>query len=341
MILFNSDYLEGAHPEVLRHLTETNMVQTGGYGEDSFCHSAAEKIRTACCAPNVAVHFLVGGTQTNTTVICSMLRPHEGVFSAETGHINTHEGNGVESTGHKVLPLPHNQGKICASDIEAAYLLWKNDGAWEHVVKPGMVYLSQPTETGMVYSKAELTAIREIYLKYHLPLFIDGARLGYALASEGNDVTLADLAQLCDVFYIGGTKVGALFGEAVVVPDPKFLTGFRSIMKQRGALLAKGRLLGIQFDTLFSDNLYFQISQHAIQMAMKLKNGFLQKGYNFSFESPTNQQFPILSTEQMKKLSKVFSFEDFGPVDKDHHCCRFCTSWATREEDVDALLAAI
>ncbi len=341
MILFNSDYLEGAHPKVLHRLNETNMVQTGGYGEDSFCSSAAEKIRAACCAPNAAVHFLVGGTQTNTTVICSILRPHEGVFAAETGHINVHEGNGVESTGHKVLTLPHYQGKIHAEDIESAYLRWKHDGAWEHIVKPGMVYISQPTETGMVYSKAELTAIREICLKYHLPLFVDGARLGYALASEGNDVTLADLAQLCDVFYIGGTKVGALFGEAVVVPDPDFLNGFRSLMKQRGAMLAKGRLLGIQFDTLFSDDLYLQISKHAIAMAMKLRDGFQKKGYAFACESPTNQQFPILSKEQMERLSRDFSFEDFGPVDETHHSCRFCTSWATREEDVDALLSAI
>ena len=341
MIYFNSDYLEGAHPAVLQRIVETNMVQAGGYGEDVYCRSAADKIRAACEAPDAAVHFFVGGTQVNTTVICALLRPHEGVYAADSGHINVHEGNGVESTGHKVLTLPSNNGKLEAETIEAAYLRWRCDGARDHIVKPGMVYLSQATETGMVYTKAELTAIHDVCCKYHLPLLLDGARLGYAMAASDNDLTFADLARLCDVFYIGGTKVGAMFGEAVVVPDPTLLDGFRTIMKQRGAMLAKGRLLGIQFDALFTDGLYLRISEHAIQMAMLLKKGFADKGYSFACESTTNQQFPILSTEQMERLSKDFSFEDFGPVDEKHHNCRFCTSWATREEDVKTLLHAI
>lgn len=341
MIRLNCDYLEGAHPAIMERLLKTNMEQTPGYGTDDFCLSAAEKIRRACCAPEAEIHFLVGGTQTNTTVIAALLRPHEGVFSADSGHINTHEGNGVESTGHKVLPLPAHDGKLRAEDMERAYLAWRDDSAWEHIVKPGMVYISQPTETGTLYTKAELTALRAVCDRYRLPLYVDGARLAYALGAEENDLSLAELAALSDVFYIGGTKAGALFGEALVIPRPGLLDGFRSLMKQRGALLAKGRLLGLQFDVLFTDDLYLRIGEHADRLAKRIRDGFRQKGCPFMCESPTNQQFPILSLEDIARLGQEFAFEDFGPVDEKHRVCRFATSWATTEEQVDALLRAI
>ena len=341
MIRFDCDYLEGAHPAILQKMLDTNMDQTIGYGEDPYCAAAAEKIRKVCGTPDAAVHFLVGGTQTNTTVIYSILRPHEGVLAVTTGHINCHEVNAIEGTGHKVLAIPGENGKLTPKGIEDAYLSWKNDFSWEHIVKPGMVYVSQSTETGTLYTKAELEAIRAVCDKYDLPLFLDGARLGYALAAEGCDMTIQDIAKLCDVFYIGGTKQGALFGEAVVIPDPKFIDGFRSLIKQRGGLLAKGRLLGIQFDALFTDDLYFKLSEHAIRLAMKIKKGFEDKGYDFMCVSATNQQFPILSYEQIERLKGEFSFDDYGPADENHRYVRFCTSWATTEENVDKLLEAI
>ena len=341
MIRFDCDYLEGAHPAILQKLVETNMDQTIGYGEDPYCAAAAEKIRKVCQTPNAAVHFLVGGTQTNTTVIYSILRPHEGVLAVTTGHINCHEVNAIEGTGHKVLAIPGENGKLTPKAIEDAYLSWKNDFSWEHIVKPGMVYISQSTETGTLYTKTELEAISAMCKKYQLPLFLDGARLGYALAADGCDLTLPDIARLCDVFYIGGTKQGALFGEAVVIPDPNFIDSFRSLIKQRGGLLAKGRLLGIQFDVLFTDDLYFKLSQHAIDLAKKIKKGFEDKGYDFMCESATNQQFPILSYEQIEQLKGEFSFDDYGPADENHRYVRFCTSWATTEENVNKLLEAI
>ena len=341
MIRFDCDYLEGAHPAILQRLAETNMDQTLGYGEDPYCAAAAEKIRKACAAPDAAVHFLVGGTQTNTTVIYSILRPHEGVLAVSTGHINCHEVNAIEGTGHKVLAIPGENGKLTAQAIEDAYLAWKNDASWEHIVKPGMVYVSQSTETGTLYTKAELEAIRKVCDKYSLPLFLDGARLGYALAADGCDLTLPDIARLCDVFYIGGTKQGALFGEAVVIPDPGLIPAFRSLIKQRGGLLAKGRLLGIQFDVLFTDDLYFRLSRHAIDLAKVIKKGFEDKGYRFMCDSATNQQFPILSQEQILRLKQDFSFDDYGPAGAGCRNTRFCTSWATTEENVKKLLEAI
>ena len=267
MIYFNSDYLEGAHSAIMERLMETNMMQTIGYSEDEICASARKKIKAACHAPDADVHFLVGGTQTNTTVIASILRPWQGVLSAVTGHINCHETGAIESTGHKVITLPTDNGKITAKQI-ADYVEWhKHDESTEHIVQPGMVYISQPTETGMLYSKAELTEIYDTCRAYGLPLFVDGARLGYGLVCDANDVTLPELARLCDVFYIGGTKVGALFGEAVVIMNPALKKDFRFMMKQRGGMLAKGRLLGIQFDTLFTDDRYFKIARNAIDMA--------------------------------------------------------------------------
>ena len=263
MIYFNSDYLEGAHPSIMVRLAETNMVQTVGYGEDEYCEAAREKIKTACQAPEADVHFLVGGTQTNTTVIAAILRPWQGVISAVSGHINCHEAGAIESTGHKVITLPTTNGKITAQQVQD-YVEWhRNDESTEHIVQPGMVYISHPTEGGTLYTKAELTALYDTCRRYGLPLFIDGARLGYGLMAEESDMTLPEIARLCDVFYIGGTKVGALFGEAVVIMNENLKKDFRFIMKQRGGRMAKGRLLGVQFDTLFTDDLYFKISRHA------------------------------------------------------------------------------
>lgn len=341
MIRFDCDYLEGAHPAILQRLLETNLEQTLGYSTDPYCAAAADKIRAACQLPQAAVHFLVGGTQTNTTVIYALLRPWEGVLSVDTGHINCHESGAIEGTGHKVLALPGVNGKLTARLVEDAVLAWQQDASWEHIVKPGMVYISQPTETGTLYKRAELEALYAVCKQYHLPLYIDGARLSYALAAEDNDLTLPQLASLCDVFYIGGTKVGALFGEALVLPDPALIPDIRSLIKQRGGLLAKGRLLGIQFDTLFTDDLYFKMGQHAIALARVLKEGFAAKGYSFMCDSTTNQQFPILSLEEVERLQKDFSFDDYGPADATHRKARFCTSWATTPEQVQALLAAL
>ena len=341
MIRFDCDYLEGAHPAILQKLIETNMDQTIGYEVDPYCEAAAEKIRAACACPGAAVHFLVGGTQTNTTVIYSLLRPWEGVLSADTGHINCHESGAIEGTGHKVIALPGQDGKLTAEMVENAFEAWKADASWEHIVKPGMVYISHPTETGTLYTLAELTALSETCRRLRLPLYLDGARLGYGLAAEGTDITLPDVARLCDIFYIGGTKVGALFGEALVIPDPALIPDIRSLIKQLGGLLAKGRLLGIQFDVLFTDGLYFKLGKHAMDLARTLREGFAAKGYSFMCDSPTNQQFPILSYEQIERLSKDFSFDDYGPADAHHRYVRFCTSWATTEENVRKLLEAI
>ncbi len=341
MIYFNSDYLEGAHSAIMERLAQTNMMQTIGYSEDEICAAAREKIKAACHAPDADVHFLVGGTQTNTTVIASILRPWQGVLSAVSGHINCHETGAIESTGHKVITLPTDDGKITAQQI-ADYVEWhKHDESTEHIVQPGMVYISQPTETGMLYSKAELTAIYDICRAYGLPLFIDGARLGYGLVCDANDITLPELARLCDVFYIGGTKVGALFGEAVVIMNPALKKDFRFMMKQRGGMLAKGRLLGIQFDTLFTDDLYFKIARNAIDMAFQIRDIFVSNGYPLLFDSPTNQQYPIIPDEELAILGKEFGYEYWTRVDETHSGVRFCGSWATKQENVDALRAAV
>lgn len=341
MIHFECDYTEGCHPAILQRLVETNEEQTTGYGMDEHCENARALIRNLCEAPDADVHFLVGGTQTNTTVIASILRPYQGVLCAETGHINVHETGAIEATGHKVLPLKSSDGKITAGQIREAYDAHWNDHDHEHIVQPGLVYLSQSTENGTIYSKAELTAISQTCHDCKLPLFLDGARLGYALASPENDLTLADIARLCDVFYIGGTKVGALFGEAVVITNPAFTRDFRYLIKQHGGMLAKGRLLGIQFETLMEggdDCLYFQISNHAVKLAYKIKEAIVAKGYDLLYDSPTNQQYPILPDEMVEKLSKEFSFAVWSKVDDKHTAVRFCTSWATREEFVDTLI---
>ena len=341
MIYFNSDYLEGAHPSIMVKMAETNMVQTVGYGEDEYCEAAREKIKTACQAPEADVHFLVGGTQTNTTVIAAILRPWQGVISAVSGHINCHEAGAIESTGHKVITLPTDNGKITAQQV-ADYVEWhKNDESTEHIVQPGMVYISHPTEAGTLYTRAELTELYDTCRRYGLPLYIDGARLGYGLAAEESDMTLPEFARLCDVFYIGGTKVGALFGEAVVIMNESLKKDFRFIMKQRGGRLAKGRLLGIQFDALFTDDLYFKISRHAIEMAHQIRDIFVSAGYPLLFDSPTNQQYPIMPDAELAEIGKSFGYEYWERVDETHSGERFCASWATTQENVDALREAV
>ena len=341
MIYFNSDYLEGAHPSIMVKMAETNMVQTVGYGEDEYCEAAREKIKIACQAPEADVHFLVGGTQTNTTVIAAILRPWQGVISAVSGHINCHEAGAIESTGHKVITLPTDNGKITAQQV-ADYVEWhKNDESTEHIVQPGMVYISHPTEAGTLYTKAELTELYDTCRRYGLPLYIDGARLGYGLAAEESDMTLPEFARLCDVFYIGGTKVGALFGEAVVIMNESLKKDFRFIMKQRGGRLAKGRLLGIQFDALFTDDLYFKISRHAIEMAHQVRDIFVSAGYPLLFDSPTNQQYPIMPDAELAEIGKSFGYEYWERVDETHSGVRFCASWATTQENVDALREAV
>ena len=341
MIYFNSDYLEGAHPAVLERLVRTNMEQTVGYGCDPYCEAARAKIRAACAAPEADVHFLVGGTQTNTTVIASVLRPYQGVLTAVSGHINCHEAGAIESTGHKVIALPSTDGKITARQV-ADYVEWhRTDESVEHIVYPGMVYISFPTEGGTLYTKAELTSLYDTCLAYSLPLFIDGARLGYGLTADGCDLTLPELAQLCDVFYIGGTKVGALFGEAVVITNPALKQNFRPLQKQRGGMMAKGRLLGLQFDALFTDDLYFRIARHADEMAYRIREIFVSAGYPLLFDSPTNQQYPILPDRELAILGENFGYEYWTRVGAEHSGVRFCASWATTPEQVDALAQAV
>ncbi|GAF13802.1 low-specificity L-threonine aldolase [Bacillus sp. JCM 19046] len=337
MIYFQNDYAEGAHETILSKLLETNEVQTPGYGTDEFTSRAKELIKQACASPEADVHFLTGGTQTNTTVISAMLRPHQGVISADSGHIAVHEAGAIESTGHKIITLASDDGKLTHEQVDAAITDHFNDPTHEHIVQPGLVYISQPTELGTMYSKTELTQLKKVCDKHDVPLFIDGARLGYALAAKESDLELADVAALCDVFYIGGTKVGALFGEAVVITNKKWQKDFRSIIKQRGAMLAKGRLLGIQFETLFTDNLYGRLSSHAIEMADKLKQAFLDIGISFKYEPSTNQLFPIVPNQLIEQLSSRFAFYQWEKYDNEHTVCRFITSWATKEEQIQAL----
>ncbi|ETI90623.1 MAG: Low specificity L-threonine aldolase [Clostridium butyricum DORA_1] len=341
MIRFECDYLEGAHPRILEALTTTNFEQTPGYGTDTYCEKARSIIKEKCNSQESDVHFLVGGTQTNTTVIASILRPHQGVLCASTGHINVHETGAIEATGHKVMSIPSDDGKITALDIQNAYESHFNDDTAEHMVQPGMVYISHPTENGTLYTKKELEAISYVCHKLSLPLFLDGARLGYGLTADGNDVTLEDIARLCDVFYIGGTKVGALFGEAVVITNSSLKKDFRYFIKQNGGMLAKGRLLGIQFTTLLENNLYFEIASHANNLALKIRDAFESKGCSFRYDSITNQQFPIIPDEYLEKLKGKYSFSFWEKTDENHTAVRFCTSWATKEEDVETLISDI
>ena len=337
MLNFGCDYLEGAHEKILARFIETNMEKEPGYGADKYTISAKKRILEACECPDGEVFLLVGGTQTNSTVIDAYLNNYQGVIAAPTGHIACHESGAIESCGHKVLTIPQHLGKIDAGELKEFLVNFYADETYEHQVIPGMVYVSHPTEYGTLYTKAEFQAIYDVCKEYDMPLFVDGARLGYGLAADDTDVTLPDLAKLCDAFYIGGTKVGALCGEAVVFTKkaPKF---FFTTVKQHGALLAKGRLVGIQFDTLFTDNLYLEISKHAIRLANVLKAGVLAKGYKLLLDSPTNQQFIIVDNEKYAELKKQVAFSTWEKVDADHTAIRFATSWATKEEDVQALL---
>ena len=340
-LLFASDYQEGAHPEILKRLAETNFEKSAGYGLDEYSGAAREKIRAACAAPEAEIHFLVGGTQANAVVISSLLRPYQGVVSAETGHVGVHEAGAIESGGHKVLALPQKDGKLSAETIRACLSSYWADENREHMVMPGMVYLSQPTEYGTLYSLAELTAIRAVCDEYRIPLYVDGARLAYALGCDANDVTLPDLSRLADAFYIGGTKCGALFGEAVVFPVPGTIPHFFTMVKQHGALLAKGRIAGIQFDALFTDDLYLRLGKRGAESAAALREGLRALGVPFSPESASNQQFPVLTAEQLEKLREKIGFEIWQSYPDGSALVRLCTSWRTTADDVAAVLEAL
>ncbi|MCR3955233.1 MAG: aminotransferase class I/II-fold pyridoxal phosphate-dependent enzyme [Gudongella sp.] len=341
MIRFENDYSEGAHKKILDMLLETNMEQTPGYGVDYHCENARNYIKGYCEDDTLDVHFLVGGTQANTTVIASVLKPYQGVVSADTGHINVHETGAIEATGHRVISVHSEDGKLTAKQVWEVYHNHWNDVTHEHMVQPGMVYISHPTENGTIYSKKELQEISRVCKELQLPLFMDGARMGYGLMADGNDLTLSEIAGLCDVFYIGGTKVGALFGEAVVIRSEKLKKDFRYNIKQRGGMLAKGRLLGIQFEALFEDGLYFEISKNAISTAMMIRDAFREKGIEFMYDSPTNQQFPILNHQQKEKLAEDYSFQHWAKVDDERDAVRFCTSWTTDEANVKKLVEDI
>ena len=339
MIYFTSDYCEGCHERILARMMETNLEQTPGYGTDHHCQAAADYIRRECGREDVQVHFLVGGTQTNLTVIAAALRPHQAAVCAESGHIHVHETGAVEATGHKCLTLPSSDGKLTAAQVAELVHLHRTDESMEHTAQPKLVYISNPTEYGTIYSLAELEALSAVCHREGLYLFLDGARLGYGLQCRQNDVTMADLARLCDAFYIGGTKVGALFGEALVLTNPALQEDFRYLIKQRGGMLAKGRLLGIQFETLFEDGLYYQISAHALQMADLLRDALLEAGFAMQVDSPTNQLFPIVPDALLEKLRRKYAVTYMNRVDGTHSCIRLCTSWATREEDVRTFCA--
>ena len=339
--LFYSDYLEGAHQRVLDALTRSNMDQAPGYGEDKYCEEARQLIKKACCAPDADVHFLVGGTQTNVTVINHVLRPFQGVLCAQSGHINVHETGALEHGGHKALALPATDGKISASQIKEAVEDHFADASFEHAVQPGMVYISYPTELGTIYTKQELEDISAVCHEKNIPLFIDGARLGYGLTCDKCDITLADVARLADVFYIGGTKQGALFGEAVVITKDELKPFFRYSIKQNGGMLAKGRLLGVQFAELFKDNLYFEIARHANVQAEAVRQALVAKGLELFGSSPTNQVFVVLTEAQMKKLDESIGYELWQKVDATHSAVRICTSWCTPDSAIETLKAAI
>ncbi len=346
MLHFDTDYMEGAHPKVMEALVKTNLEHTVGYGSDEYTQKAKELIREACGAPEAYVQFLIGGTQTNATVIDALLRRHEGVLAAETAHINVHESGAIEHSGHKVLTLPSHGGKVDAKEVDDYITDFYRDETYEHMVAPGMLYITQPTEYGTLYSLSELETLSDICKKHNIPLYIDGARLAYALSSPMADFTLKDIARLADVFYIGGTKCGLLFGEAVVAKDPKRLPHFFPLVKQHGALMAKGRLQGVQFATLFSPSeddaeseiLYTSIAKKANLLAQKLRNAFEKNGCKVAIDSPTNQQFFVLPNDLLDKLLKEASFELWGPRGEKETTVRFVTSWATTEEDIDTFI---
>ena len=337
MLSFENDYITGAHPKVLQKLIDTNLQVQSGYGSDDYCAAAAEKIRLACGCPQADVQFLVGGTQTNAIVISTMLQEYEGVISAVTGHIHAHEAGAVEYAGRKILPLPQYDGKLRAGNVRAYLENFYSDEAREHMVFPGMVYISHPTEYGTLYTKNELQQLHQVCQEYGIPLFMDGARLAYGLMSRHTDVTLPDIAALCDVFYIGGTKVGALCGEAVVFTKNNTPAHFLNRIKKRGALLAKGRLLGVQFDALFTDGLYFEIGRYTIDMAEKLQQILIEKKYTLAVESPTNQQFVLMSKAAVERLRQQVAFNIWEWLDENVAIVRFATAWSTTEADLERL----
>ena len=337
MISFECDYNNGAHPKVLQHLLETNDEQTLTYGFDKYSEQAREKIRAACMAPEVDIYFLAGGTQTNATAIDGMLLSHEAVITADSGHINVHEATAIEASGHKVIGLPSYEGKLHVEDLRHFMEVFTHDESRDHMAQPGMLYLTFPTEYGTLYSAKELEEIYDTCRHYGLKLFIDGARMGYGLMAHGNDVDLPYLSHHCDAFYIGGTKVGALCGEALVFPRNNAPKAFFSIVKRHGALMAKGRVIGLQFDALFTDYLYFNIARHAIDMAMKMKKMLTEKGYRLYLDSPTNQQFVVINNNKVRALEQQVVFTHWEPYDEDHTVCRFVTSWATTEAQLEIL----
>lgn len=341
MIRLACDYQEGCLPAILERLQETNLVPAPGYGEDEFSENARRLIREACRAPEACVFFLEGGTQTNSIAIHAILAGYEGVLSAESGHIAVHEAGAVEARGHKVITLPQKDGKISAASIEKWMEAFLRDTSKDHVVQPGMVYISQPTEFGTLYSLAELEDISAVCCRYGLPLFIDGARMAYGLASEANDAGLSDIARLADVFYIGGTKCGALIGEALVVTNPALMKHFFTLQKQQGAVLAKGRLLGINFEVLMSGTTYVDAGRHGVELAQKIRAALLEKGYELYVDSRTNQIFAWLTDEDLKHIGEKAAISIWERRDDGKTLCRFCTSWATREEDVDAVIALL
>lgn len=334
MIRFDSDYTEGAHPKILETFMRTNWEQTEGYGEDPYCQEAIILLKEKCRRQDIDIHFFVGGTQTNLTVVSAALRPHQGVITASSGHINVHESGAIEATGHKVLALPCIDGKLSANQIQETYDQHFNDDSHEHMVQPKLVYISNPTEIGTIYTKSELTALSETCRKNNLILYMDGARLGYALCAEDNDLDLPAIAQLCDVFYIGGTKNGALFGEALIICNETLKQDFRYMIKQKGGMLAKGRLLGIQFLALFEDDLYFQMADHANKLAALIRKTCEKKGYPFLTISTTNQQFPIVPDAVLEKLKENYVYSYWQRIDESHSAVRFCTNWATQEKAV-------
>ena len=338
MYSFRNDYSEGAHPQVLQALTDTNLVQTCGYGVDPICEEARDLIRTVCAAPEADVHFLVGGTQTNLTVITALLASYEAVIAAHTGHVNCHETGAIEATGHKVCVETSPDGKVTPAMVEA--VLARHDGT-EHMVSPKMVYISDTTEIGTVYTKAELTALRHCCDEHGLLLFLDGARLGSALTSPESDLTLADLAALTDVFTIGGTKNGAMFGEALVITRPELTDGFFRMKKRMGAVMEKGWIQGVMFQALFTDDLYFHMARHANEMAARLQDGLRAKGWTLWVDSPTNQVFAVVDNALKPQLDAVCDYEDWCPYDGSHTVVRFVTCFQTSQEDVDGLLAAL
>lgn len=341
MIHFGNDYTEGAHPKILERLVETNMEQVPGYGLDKYSKNAEQQIKKAVGREDVDVHLLSSGTQTNLTIISAILRPYQGVITADSGHILTLEAGAIEAVGHKLLPLPNTDGKITAKQVLEINQEHADDPANFHKVQPGMVYLSNPTEVGTLYTKQELEDLRNACDTFNLKLFMDGARLGYGLVAETNDLTLEDITNLTDIFYFGGTKIGALFGEAVIIKNKELKQGFKTIMKQKGSLLAKGRALGIQFEVLFNNNLYLDISRHAVEQAMRIKKAFAEKDIPLRYEAHTNQLFPVLTHGQMKTIQENYSVLEYAKEDEKHSVVRICTSWGTKVENVDALIKDI